>query len=142
MAIPNTKCGPSWTDDRGTQGDLGFLSIENAIIKAKSGSKYLSLGAMQRYNGVQQTITTVVGQRYVIGIYCTSDNRFPNGIDIIVDSTTLMRAMNVTVSPSIGYYSFCSATFTATATSTLIRVIGGDLPGFLYIDDVSVYQCV
>ena len=83
-----------------------------------------------------------MGTTYVLGFYATSDNQDPNGITL--SATGLANPLVLTdfnsTSPLVLYVE-CSVTFTASSTTTSISLIGGDIPGYLYADDVYMYAC-
>ena len=87
-----------------------------------------------------QDITTFVGTTYILGFFATSDNQNPNGITLSATGLTGLTINNFATS-QLGLYVECAATFTATSNTTTITIIGGDVPGYLYADDIYVYAC-
>jgi hypothetical protein len=89
-----------------------------------------------------QVISTVIGTTYVLGFFATSDNTYPNGITLSATGMSSPLEVNdITTSEALILYVECSTTFVATSATTTISLIGWDVPGWLFADDIYMYAC-
>jgi len=140
--LTDSTC-PDWTLDVGTSthadGDQG---LKPSTRYAHSGNISLQLGSgYGQVNGVSQVITGLVnGDFYRFTFWATSDNQFPNTIDVYFSGALIVTLSNTTT-PHLGSFIEYSVLVQASSTTSEFALIGGDVPGVLYVDDLSLFVC-
>jgi hypothetical protein len=98
-----------------------------------SGDYFAALGSASLSGSVSQSLSTTAGQSYTISLWLASDGLTANEFKVLWDGSTLSDQTNI---PAQGYLEQ-SYTVQGTGTDTLM-FYGGDGPGYLSLDDVSV----
>lgn len=98
-----------------------------------SGNYFAALGSDILSGSVSQTLSTIAGQSYTLSFWLASDGLTPNLFKVLWDGSTLSDQTNI---PAQGYL---EQTYSVQGTGTdTLMFYGGDGPGYLSLDDVSV----
>ncbi len=101
------------------------------------GANSAALSTFDAGNGsLSQDLTTVVGQSYSFSFLFGGDGVTPNSFSASLGTSTLLSLSDVPgpiTSPTT--YTF---SYTATSTTTALTFQFSDVPGYLYVTDVSV----
>jgi hypothetical protein len=118
-----------------TPASSGSLFAVNSVLP-HSGNYAASFGGVTAgsYDTITQTITTVPGRQYTLDYWLANDREPANDFRVMWGSTLVQDILDA---QPFGYthYTF---TETATSTSTTISFAGYQVPGYFYLDDVSV----
>jgi fibronectin-binding autotransporter adhesin len=128
-----------WTVDSTPAGGIEFGSNYGGDPNVSGGSQAVELlggGRPATYGGMNQTITTVVGQAYTISIDTRENGAYGN-----YSGTFNFGTQSLTLSPSSNAsWETFTATFSATSSSTQINLTGfsGSTTTGLCVDNVNV----
>jgi hypothetical protein len=120
---------------------LAWIDNANDFATAAShGSKFLDLSGYDDsapYGGVQQTITTTIGQPYLMQFDLGTNPIY--GATLNVTASAGATAQTFTFTTGVSGYGTYQLNFTASAASTLISFVGVDPSGNgIGLDNVSV----
>ena len=116
-------------------GNLGFTSVTTEFF-AHSGTFGASLGPIGSDGLLSQTFQTVARKPYIVTFSLRSDGLLPNDFSATWAGTAFFSQNNM---PASGYQTF-SFTEPGTGSATTLQFAFRDDPGFLGLDDVSVFS--
>jgi hypothetical protein len=150
---PGSTAIPGWTVVNTPNAPLAWIttpvSFNGVPFTAQDGSFFLDLTAdvdRSPYGGVQQSISTTVGQEYNLSFYLGTQQSlsiFTGPVSVQVTAGNV-SSNTVTYNPPSGstgpQWGLETVFFTATSTSTTISIVGSFTSGGDYIglDNVSV----
>ena len=113
-------------------GDLSFTGVSSN--NPYSGSYAAYLGPVSSDGYLAEDLATSAGSSYTISFYLFNTGGTPNDFSVSFDGNTLL---SYTDAAGFGYTSY---SFTATASTSLTTLLFSfyQVPGYWYLDDVSV----
>jgi hypothetical protein len=127
-------------------GDFGTGDFTGWSLPGDTSSAYVSgspgdYAAALTTSGIgdgflTQALSTTAGQDYLVSFLLAGDGETPNSLVISLGGTTLASLTDVpnTLSSPVSY----SFGFTASSSSSLLQFDFVDVPGYLYLTNVSV----
>ncbi|MGO9598178.1 MAG: carbohydrate binding domain-containing protein [Isosphaeraceae bacterium] len=86
------------------------------------------------YDGISQTLSTAIGTSYTVSFWLMNDDSPPNSFQTYWGGNQILTVDNASSFPYTQY----TFTETATSNSTALLFQGYQVPGYFYLDDVSV----
>jgi hypothetical protein len=119
-----------WTQS----GDLSFTGV-NSSVPVHSGTYAAYFGPTGSLGFISQTVSTTVGQTYVLSLWLDHPYTGDTGTEyrVQIGGTTVDDQLNMA---NIPYTQFIYA-YTATSTTTIIQLGFLEPPAYFYVDDVS-----
>jgi len=114
-------------------GNTSFSGVV-CLVNAPDGQCEALFGPAGTTGGIQQTLSTVVGESYVISFAVQPDGGTPSSFSASFGSTSLLSLINPPASTFLTFVFFA----TATSANTLLSFSFRDDPGLIGFDAVSV----